>query len=996
MKPFKLYLFFLFFFFVLINTKGQQTVKRSEFAINKNLKLPNLLPDATNDEWYSRAISNLQQFEYDFYPQKEKSNFKVANPKNHIGFFIETSSYSVQNIQYSCDEKTWKQNFEIKGIGRKKIKALSGSNFHVANKQGSIVYNYKDCDIEYINNESGLRQNFVINTKPAGNGNLKIKVNVSGDLHAKMNASGKLIFYDNSNIQKLIYEDLKAWDANHAVLKTTMEYNERNKEIDLIVDDANAVYPILVDPLNKSPEWTTSVSGVISTLLSQTQLQTALYGYAVAGLGDVNGDGYGDAAVTAPGLIDVFSGSGSLASVGAVFVFYGSSSGLSTTPAKTLQPNTAVAGALFGLSIDAGDVNGDGINDIIIGSPLDKVDVNLGLLGNYHETIGKVYVYPGGFSSAFNPSNFITLQLNNSFFNSLNITNNALFGFSVAATEDLNGDGKKDIVVGSPTYAEASLLVTRTGGAFIFLSNGANTFTTIQSLSVPTFSLLGISIPLINSINGLLFGYSVDGAGDYNGDGIPDVVVGAPAGIDLSSLTGILTGQILGGQAYVYYGNNSGVTTTIGAKLQASVSGLLSNAANLFGYKVRGVRNALGTKNGNIVIGAPVGGLIPNALGLTIQTGNVHVFKKKTSSPAGVVTSNQVLESPKSTSLLQLLGTLDLNVLFGAGIDNAYDINCDGYPDLVVGEPLSSGTNLSQLQANAVGGAAYVFLGTATGGYVSTPFYEVSATYGGDFLSLNATALFGFNVAGVPRIKGFISAPRILVGSPSGALDFDNSIINLGSTLGPLFDFTIGNNGLGKGYMFHLGYCSEPSALPVGLIEFNGQKTDKAVQLKWTAVDEQNVSHYEVERSGDGVNFEMKALVFAVNGLRNDYSLLDKQPLKGANYYRLKIVDNDKHYSYSNVINIKFDERSQVNIVTIPNPIKNEFRIKLTGLEEGNYQIELRNTAGQLQQVKNIFVNQEEHIEFMTRTANMASGIYWLNIYDKTNTRIKVTKILVE
>src|SRR5207253_9899519 len=144
------------------------------------------------------------------------------------------------------------------------------------------------------------------------------------------------------------------------------------------------------------------------------------------------------------------------------------------------------------------------------------------------------------------------------------------------------------------------------------------------------------------------------------------------------------------------------------------------------------------------------------------------------------------------------LNTLQLNVLFGAGIDNAYDVNCDGLPDLVVGEPLSSGTNLSQWQANAVGGAAYVFIGDGNGGYIPSPYYDVSATYGSDFLSVNATALFGFSVAGVPRIKGIASSPRIMVGSPSGALDFDNSILNLGSTLGLLFDFTFGNNGVGK------------------------------------------------------------------------------------------------------------------------------------------------------------------------------------------------------
>ena len=82
-------------------------------------------------------------------------------------------------------------------------------------------------------------------------------------------------------------------------------------------------------------------------------------------------------------------------------------------------------------------------------------------------------------------------------------------------------------------------------------------------------------------------GFSVDCAGDYNNDFYPDLIVGAPAGADLSSLGGIFTGQFLGGSAYVYYGTGSAVTSSIGARLQANPSGLLSNTANLFGYDVK-------------------------------------------------------------------------------------------------------------------------------------------------------------------------------------------------------------------------------------------------------------------------------------------------------------------------------------------------------------------------------------------------------------------------
>ena len=126
-------------------------------------------------------------------------------------------------------------------------------------------------------------------------------------------------------------------------------------------------------------------------------------------------------------------------------------------------------------------------------------------------------------------------------------------------------------------------------GTFVFLSNGVNNYNLVQ-LNPPTSSLLGLGL-LSSNISGLLFGMSVDGAGDYNGDGHTDVVVGAPAGVDLGSLSGLLTGQLLQGSAMVYYGTSSGIDVQPDATLAASSGGLLTNfsgtlanVANLFGF----------------------------------------------------------------------------------------------------------------------------------------------------------------------------------------------------------------------------------------------------------------------------------------------------------------------------------------------------------------------------------------------------------------------------
>lgn len=1016
MKEAKPYLLISVLFLLFINSGAQQlqsTVKNQRRSNAVKNDASNDLPD----NWYNEAVTNLQQLEYDFFPTGNKGSYKLINSKNRIACTVNNDKYTVRNILRSQDDKAWSATFVLRGFGRGRSITRFESSYAVEKKNAAVTYATKSGDVEYTNDENGLRQNFLINNRPSGKGLLRVSLKITSNLLPVL-VNNTLSFFDRNETgkEKFNYTDLKVWDANHRMLPAHMEYDKAKSELNLLVDDSHSTYPVLVDPLNQTPEWTTSADGLLTGLISNTELNTALYGYSVASIGDVNGDGFNDAAVSAPGVADIFSGSGTLASVGAVFVYYGSSIGLSTTPNNILQPNTAVAGALFGFSIDAGDVTGDGRNDLIIGAPLAKytVHVQTALIGGpplgtgplYADvavTAGKTYVYKSeDLPSAPNPSSFLEIKLGNSFFSpgilgviGNNISIKSLFGFSVAATDDMNNDGKADIVIGCPSYLGTGLLDIQNGAAFVYYSNNLTTSTPVQ-LQVPSLSLLGLAqLPVLNS-SGLLFGYSVDCAGDYNSDGQPDLVVGAPAGVNLSSLGGALTGQFLGGSAYVYYGNGSGINSSIGARLQASASGLLSNAANLFGYKVKGMKNVNGLRTGKIIAGAPAGGLIPNALSLTIQTGNIQVFQKKASSPAGVVTADQVIESPKSTSLLQLLNTLNLNVLFGASLDNAYDINCDSYPDLVVGEPLSSGTNISQLQVNAVGGSAYIFYGTSTGLYNPAPVYSVSATYGSDFLSVNATALFGFSVAGLPKLKGPSTSPRILVGSPSGALDFSSSLLNLGSTLNVLFSFTSGNNGLGKAYSFDPSLCGSLHTLPAEPLDLKGQKAENTVHLSWATTNEKEISGYILEKSFDGASFSTMAYVFAKgNDDHNNYSMIDNQPGK-MNYYRVRAVHKDNSYVYSGIVKIKFDVQSTAAIAIAPNPVINNYTLKLTGLVSGVYTMEIKNASGQLIQRKNIAVTGYEYTENMARLNSMISGIYYLNIYDQTNKQIKAINLLVK
>jgi len=171
-----------------------------------------------------------------------------------------------------------------------------------------------------------------------------------------------------------------------------------------------------------------SASGVPTapsiTLENPAHQATGLFGIAVAAAGDVNGDGFGDVVVSAPYQ------DGVAVDEGRVFVYLGSPGGIPTSPSVSLDDPGREAGALFGASIaSAGDANGDGDDDLLVGAYLQDADVS---------DEGSVFLYdggPGGIGLA--PS--ITLDDP--------ADQAAGFGHSLATVGDVDGDGFDDVVV---------------------------------------------------------------------------------------------------------------------------------------------------------------------------------------------------------------------------------------------------------------------------------------------------------------------------------------------------------------------------------------------------------------------------------------------------------------------------------------------------------------------------------------------------------------------
>ena len=108
------------------------------------------------------------------------------------------------------------------------------------------------------------------------------------------------------------------------------------------------------------------------------------------------------------------------------------------------------------------------------------------------------------------------------------------------------------------------------------------------------------------------------------------------------------------------------------------------------------------------------------------------------------------------------------------------------------------------------------------------------------------------------------------------------------------------------------------SVLPLQLISFTAKLENGKARLKWKTENEINVSHFDIERSSDGNRFDkIKEIASGGNG---NYNTLDVAPQKGYNYYRLKMVDKDGRFSYSNVEMVKSLNDAIFSFIMYPNP----------------------------------------------------------------------------
>jgi len=138
-----------------------------------------------------------------------------------------------------------------------------------------------------------------------------------------------------------------------------------------------------------------------------------------------------------------------------------------------------------------------------------------------------------------------------------------------------------------------------------------------------------------------------------------------------------------------------------------------------------------------------------------------------------------------------------------------------------------------------------------------------------------------------------------------------------------------------------------PITLPVTFINVSGKKENNQNRISWTVANEQNVDHYEIERSLDGRSFDIAGKVFyqSNSSLSNSYGFIDGFASTGRIYYRVKQVDDNGNYNYSNIISIA---GNKIRTMISPNPANGQTTVYIDLDKEERVKILLMDLNGKM------------------------------------------------
>ncbi len=307
---------------------------------------PTTGPQGVGADWLSRMQQELAGKEYE--ASRHRAGLQAPNRAHGLRTYFETTGIRVHDRTAAGSPELL--SLSLAAVGRAERMEPVGPG--EVGSEGARVEIRRPGLIEwYANSPGGLEQGFTVSERFEGEGPLILELAVEG---ARASQNGASARFEAGTGRRLAYGQLSAVDATGRTLVARVEVPEPSR-LRLAVEDEGALYPLVIDPL---------LTAAADAQLESNQAGAEL-GYSVAGAGDVNGDGWDDVIVGA-NLYDAGE-----TNEGAAFVFLGSASGVADGDPGSAhaQLESDQANARLGQSVaGAGDVNGDGWDDVIVGA----------------------------------------------------------------------------------------------------------------------------------------------------------------------------------------------------------------------------------------------------------------------------------------------------------------------------------------------------------------------------------------------------------------------------------------------------------------------------------------------------------------------------------------------------------------------------------------------------------------------------------------------------
>jgi hypothetical protein len=322
--------------------------------------------------------------------------------------------------------------------------------------------------------------------------------------------------------------------------------------------------------------------------------------------------------------------------------------------------------------------------------------------------------------------------------------------------------------------------------------------------------------------------------------------------------------------------------------------------------------------------------------------------------------------NPTDVESIKINGQIDLNGTASVQLANDFtEVDATDQGVLAVPGPHTEIGN-----PGAVEPGIYAIIPPDPNGYTYTQTLEINVIG-------SSTQPYSAFAGGVQYYHYLLNCSPGVAGSPNSCADgliFGPAITTANVTYGVIF--------------------TESTTLPVVLEQFIANKQDDgSVKLSWSTSQEVNSDYYEIDRSSDQTDWAPLGTVKAkgYSSITSDYSFIDKTPVNGTGYYRLKMVDLDGKYVFSKTVSITSSSNDQA-LVIYSNPFSDQIRMKINVSRSQNLIMTVSDMVGKTLVAQSY--NAQAGDNFVNlQPKGVSSGMYVLHIHgDSYDQTVKIAK----